>query len=106
MGRVWPLGVVILQPFPDTSLGFRAFLEGMQVNAFVLQRPPQTLDHAVVDPATFAVHADLDLRILQHINPVTAGELAALIGVEYLRRAVCCQRFLQRINAELGVHAV
>jgi len=63
----------------------------MQVNALVLQRPPKTLEHPIVDPTPLTVHADLDLRIRQHVDPVSAGELAALIGVKGLWRAVFCQ---------------
>lgn len=79
VGRVRPLGVVILQPFPDARLRLGAFLKGMQVHTFVFQRPPQKFDHAIVDPAALAIHADLDLRVAQHVDPVTAGELAAII---------------------------
>ena len=50
----------------------------MQIDTFVFQRPPQTLDHAVVDPAPFAIHADLDLCVGQHVDPVATGELTAL----------------------------
>ena len=78
----------------------------MQVNAFVLERPPQTLDHAIVDPSPLAVHADLDLRLAQYIDPVAAGELAALIGVEDLGRAMTGDSPFQSFNAELSVHTV
>ena len=53
--------------------------KGVQIDAFVLQRPPKTLDHPIVDPAPFTIHADLDLRIRQHVDPIATGELAALI---------------------------
>lgn len=53
----------------------------MQINALILQGPPQPLNHLVVDPAAFAVHADFDLCIAQHLNPKGAGELAALVRV-------------------------
>ena len=79
--RVRALGVVISQPLADARLCFRALLKGVQVNAFVLQKPPQMLDHAVVDPPPFAVHADFDPGCAQHVDPGTAGEPAALIRV-------------------------
>ncbi len=58
----------------------------MQVHAFILQRPPQTLDHAVINPAAFAVHANLDLRIAQYVDPVAAGKLAALDALLSVKR--------------------
>ena len=78
----------------------------MKVDAFVLQRSLKTLDHAVVDPALLAIHTDFDLRVRQYVDPAATGTLAALIGVEYLWRAVFCQRIFQGLNAELRVHAV
>jgi hypothetical protein len=60
------------------------------------QRPPQSLDHAVVDPAAFAIHRYLHLGLLELINPVAAGELRSLIGVEDLRRAVFGQGLFQK----------
>jgi hypothetical protein len=45
-----------------------------------------------VDPTALTIHADLDLRIRQHVDPVAVGELAALIRVKDLRRTVFGQR--------------
>ena len=72
----------------------------MQINAFVLQRPPKPLNHPIVDPAPLAIHADFNLCITQNLDPIAAGELAALIGVEYLWRAVFGQRLFQCLNAD------
>ena len=60
----------------------------MQINAFVLEGSRQALDREVIDPTALAVHADLDLCVHQQIDPIAAGEPAALIRVEYLRCAV------------------
>ena len=60
----------------------------MQINAFVLEGSRQALDREVIDPTVLAVHADLDLCVHQQIDPIAAGEPAALIRVEYLRCAV------------------
>ena len=80
------LSGVVSQPFADTCLGLSATLEGVEVHAFVLQGSPQTLDPAVVDPPPFAVHADLDLCLGQHVDPSTAGELAALDALLSVKR--------------------
>jgi len=90
----------------------------MQIAAFILQRPPEPLNHAVVTPRAFPVyyrqvickiterHADLDLCVGQHVDPAPAGELAALIRIEYLRLSVLGQGFFQGLNAEFRIHAV
>ena len=70
------------------------------------KRAPQAFNHPVVDPTAFSVRTDLDLCLGQHVDPSTTGELAALIGVEYLWRTIFCQRLFQRFHAEVGIHAV
>ena len=42
--------------------------------------------------------------VQQHAREVFAGELASLIGVEYLRPAVFGQCLLQRLDAEVSLH--
>jgi hypothetical protein len=51
----------------------------------------------------FLIHADLDLISGQHLDEVGGRELTALIGVEYLRRAVTRQRLLDGFDAEVGL---
>jgi hypothetical protein len=52
-----------------------AVVAGMQVDLFALDAAPQSFDEHVVDPATFAVHADGDAGLLQDCDPVITGEL-------------------------------
>ena len=51
MGSVWAMVVVEGDPAPDASLGLRARLPSVQVDAFILQGPPETLDEDVVEAA-------------------------------------------------------
>ena len=83
--------VVIIEPpaHPCAQLG--AGLEIVQIDALLLKGPPQPLDENVVHAAATAIHADLDIGGLQHAGEREAGELAALIGVEYLWLAVARQ---------------
>ena len=46
---------------------------------------PAVIDPAVIDPTALAAHADLDLWVRQHVDPIATGEPAALIRGEYLR---------------------
>jgi hypothetical protein len=47
----------------------------MQINAFALEGPPKALNHPIVAPCGFAIHADLDLCIGQHVDSIATGEL-------------------------------
>ena len=58
MGSVGSLVVIEGDPAPDASPGLRACLPGVQVDAFILQGPPQALDEDVVEAAPLAVHRD------------------------------------------------
>ena len=58
MAGVGALGVVIGQPFADLPLGFSSRFKSAQADAFIFQRPPQPLDHAIVNPAPASVHRD------------------------------------------------
>ena len=49
MGSVRALVVVEGDPLADTYLGLRAGLPGVQVDAFIFQGPPETLDEDVVE---------------------------------------------------------
>jgi len=119
VGGVRAFRVVISQPLFDTSLCVCASFKGVQIDAFILQRPPEALNHSIVDPAAFSVHADLDLRISQNLDPISTCELAVplpgsglpsnherVVGVEYLRRAVLGQRLFQGLDAEFHIHRV
>src|SRR6195952_1607954 len=72
---------------------------GLQVDLFVLDRPPQPFDEDVVAPRAPAVHADGDPSLPQHAGEGVAGELRALVAIEDLRLAVPDERFLQSLDA-------
>jgi len=72
----------------------------------MLERPPQPLDEDVVHPTTAAIHGDLDPCARQRAGEGRTGELAALVGVENLRRAVPCQSVVERSEAERGIHCI
>jgi len=89
-----PAAVVEAEIAVDPGAGFGDAGIGPQVDFLVFYGPPQTLYEDVVPPSALSVHADLDLAGGQHLDEVGRGELAALIRVEYLGRAVTplCQR--------------
>ena len=60
----------------------------------------------VVHPAAFAVHRDANARLREHVGEVDAGELAALVAIENLWRAITLERLVQRLDAEAGLERV
>ena len=81
MGSVWALVVVECDPASDASFSLRSGFPCVQVDAFLLQGPPEALDEDVVDAAPFAVHRDPGADPLQPVGPGEGRELAALIGL-------------------------
>ena len=94
MGGVGPLVVVEIDPAPDASLGLRAGLPGVQVDAFILQGPPEAFDEDVVETPALAVHRDPGADPLQPVGPGEGRELAALIRVHDLGRAELVDRLV------------
>ena len=99
-----PSGIVKLEVPPESSSGFRDRFVGSQVHLLVLDALPQSFDEHVILPAPLPVHTDLDLTGFQQAGEGITCELASLICVEYLRRAVASQGFFERLHAEVCVH--
>ena len=77
-------------------------LVGVQIDLLVFDALPESFHEHVVPPAAFPIHADLDAVVLQQPREFLAGELAPLIGVEDVRRAIAGQGLLHRLQAEVG----
>ena len=88
--------VVEIHPSAYADPSFVAVGVGFQVNLLIFDRAPQPLDEDVVHEAAASVHRDRDPRRLQLAGERRAGELRALLGVEYPRLAVSLQSLLQR----------
>lgn len=69
MGSVWAMVVVEGDPATDASLSLRAGLPRMQINAFILQGPPEAFDEDVVEAAPFTVHRDPAADPFQPVGP-------------------------------------
>ena len=106
MGGVGPLVVVEGDPASDARLGLRPGFPSVQVNTFILQRPPETLDKDVVQVSGFAIHGDFGLGSLQPVGPVEGRELTTLIRVHDLRRPKFVDRLVQCLKAEVGLQRV
>ena len=98
-----PLADVEVQITPDGGTVFRDAVVGVQVNLIIFDGPPKTFDEDVVAPGAFAVHADLDFAGGQHLDEVGGCELAALVRVEGLGRAVSRQCFLDSFGVDASL---
>ena len=72
------LTLIIVEADPGAKAGFRLGHRriGMEVDLFVFEAAPQSLDEDVVHAAPLAVHADGDIMGLQSAGEAVAGELA------------------------------
>ncbi len=88
MRRMWPLGVVEVDPPVDHSFSNEPVGQFMQIYRLVFQRPPEAFDEDVVHAPTAPVYGDRNLRTLENVGEVKAGELAALVSIEDFRFVV------------------
>ena len=81
--------------------GRYAFI-GAQVDLLIFDGAPEAFDEDIVSPCAFAVHADLDIGILERFDEVDGCKLRSLIGVHDLRRPEPPHSFIQRLQAWPG----
>lgn len=101
--RVWPNGIVEVEVLADAGAGLGDGRVGVEVHLFVFHRASEALHEHIVAPAAFPVHADGDLLAVEDGGERRARELRTLIAVEDCWPAMAGQRFLQRLDAELGI---
>ncbi len=104
--RVRPLEVVKADPITGQAPGGVAVGDLVEIDRLVFERAPQPLDEDVVHAPAPAIHRDPDAGRLQAPGEGEAGELAALVGVEYLRPAVSTQGLVERVCTEARVQRV
>ena len=81
-------------------------LIGVQIDLLVFDALPEPFHEHVVAPAAFPIHADLDPVGVQQPRELLTGELAPLIGVEDLWRAIVGEGVLDGLQAEIGRQCV
>lgn len=92
-----PFGIVEVHPVADGTIGLEAVGQVFQIDSFLLQQPPQSLDEDVV-------HAYPSLGQRGELR--RSGGLRPLIGVHDLRRPEPGDGFFQCFDTEVGVHRV
>lgn len=91
-----PLGIIKGKIPADPGAGFGNAGISPEVDLFVFDRPLQTLDKDVVLPGAAAVHADLDVSILQDLRERGRCELATLDALLNIT-----QRFVSDLSASV-----
>ena len=82
-----PLFVVPTHKMLQTFLQFRQRFKAKQVSAFILRRPPKTLNINVVQPTTTTVHTVLRRTTNEPTQKLRTRKLTPLITIENLRLA-------------------
>ena len=62
--QVGPPVIVMVQPSADHPPGVLAAAQFLKVNRLVLQRPPESLDEAIVHPPPLAVHVRILVNVI------------------------------------------
>lgn len=83
--RMTPLKVVSVDILPDGSSGFFDVIVLCQISFFIFEAAEPTLNHDVICPAAFAIHALPDAVYLYKINVLLTCKLATMIRIQYLR---------------------
>lgn len=106
MGGVGPLVVVEGDPSANAGLGLRTGLPSVEVDALILQGPPEPFDEDVVESPALAVHRDPGADPFQPVGPGEGRELRPLDGIHDLGRAEAVDRLVQRLDAKVGFERV
>lgn len=88
------------------GVGLDLRLVALQVNLVIFDGAPEPLDKDFVEAKALAVQWELYAQSKQQLGKLGGGELAALIGVEDLRRAVLPDRSLQGPHAKGRVERI
>ena len=83
-----PLGVVECHPVLDDPPGLEAVTDLLEIDRLLLQAAPQPFDEDIVEVTATPIHRDADPNFVQCRDPSSPGELAPLISIHDLGRAV------------------
>ena len=83
--RVAPFKVVSVDIFSDCNSGFLDVAVLCQICFFIFEASEPALDHDIICPSAFSIHALPDPISPDKIYILLTGKLAALIGIQNLR---------------------
>jgi hypothetical protein len=95
-----PLAVVEVEVFVQALDGLGDTFVVVQIDLFIFDAAPESLDEDVVQGATASVHTDGDLSLFENTGESAARELNPLIRIEDFRRRLF-QGLMQGARAEI-----
>lgn len=95
------LGIVKCHPILDDASGLEAVSDFFEIDRFLLQVPPETLDEDVIEMSAPSIHRDTHPSVGQGRDPSRSGELAALIRIHDLGWAVFGDSLVQSVHTEV-----
>lgn len=91
-----PLKVVNMNILSDGSSGFLDIIILCQIGFLILEASKPALNHDIVRPAAFSIHALADAVFFYEINVLLTGKLASLVRIQYLWFGLSMTAFLRR----------
>jgi len=100
-----PLLILVSDKFLDAFFTFYDRLIGFGINLLIFQGSPEPFYKDIVNHPAFAVHANLNLFLLEDRDKFFACELRPLVGVEIFRFS-SLQSLFQGLTAETRFQSV
>ncbi len=72
----------------------------------VFNRAPKSFDVNIIQSPSFAIHTDSDLLLFEVVHVLPAGELAALVTVDYPGLAMLHHRCFQHLQAGFSIQRI
>ena len=91
--RMGSLSIVMSHPIPNKHLGLVAIFKIIEINTFVFQRTPESLNKHIVHPTPPTIHRDSNSMIPKDVGKLEARELTPLICVKNIWYAVTIYGF-------------
>ena len=80
---------------------------GFKINFLIFEAPPEPFDKNIVNRASLAIHAELEIRMQNEVSgKIRTGELASLVSVQYLGGAMAFYGLFKAPPAPPGGHRV
>ena len=102
---VTPLKVVGVNILSNGSSGFFDVIILCQIDFFILEATKPALNHDIIRPAAFSIHALADAVFFYEINVLLTGKLTSLVRIQYLWFGYL-KCFFQSIDDHSGIKRI
>lgn len=100
-----PLKVVSMNILSDGSSDFLDIIILCQIGFLILEASKPALNHDIVRPADFSIHALADAVFFYEINVLLTGKLTSLVRIQYLWFGYL-KCFFQSIDDHSGIKRI